>query len=101
MATALPGPGIVIDYSKADAWAVGTICYEIFGQQNPFCCPHGLEGRSYQETQLPALPANTPADVQLVVRLLLRRNPKKAGGPMANSLGKIFTAQNAHIHLKF
>lgn len=81
MATALAGPGVVIDYSKADAWAVGAICYEIFGQQNPFCCPHGLEGRSYQETQLPALPANTPADVQLVVRLLLRRHPKKASGP--------------------
>ncbi|XP_041954982.1 serine/threonine-protein kinase PINK1, mitochondrial isoform X1 [Alosa sapidissima] len=77
VATATPGPGVVIDYSKADAWAVGSICYEIFGEPNPFYCPHGLEGRSYQETQLPTLPTNTPTDVQLVVRLLLRRNPKK------------------------
>lgn len=77
VATAKPGPGVTIDYSKADAWAVGTICYEIFGQQNPFYCPQGLEGRSYEERQLPELPANTPADMKLVVRLLLRRNPKK------------------------
>ncbi|XP_063065333.1 serine/threonine-protein kinase PINK1, mitochondrial [Engraulis encrasicolus] len=77
VATAVPGPGVTIDYSKADAWAVGTICYEIFGQRNPFYCPQGLEGRSYEERQLPELPSNTPADTKLVVRLLLRRNPKK------------------------
>ncbi|XP_030624833.1 serine/threonine-protein kinase PINK1, mitochondrial [Chanos chanos] len=77
VATAVPGPNVVIDYSKADAWAVGAISYEIFGQQNPFYSPKGLECRSYQEKQLPALPASVPADTQLVVRLLLRRNPNK------------------------
>lgn len=77
MATAVPGCGVVIDYSKADAWAVGAISYEIFGQRNPFYRAGGLDSRSYQEKQLPALPSAVPADVQLVIGLLLRRNPRK------------------------
>lgn len=75
--TAVPGCGVVIDYSKADAWAVGAISYEIFGQQNPFYRAVGLESRNYQEKQLPSLPSSVPADVQLLIRLLLRRNPSK------------------------
>ncbi|GAA6216660.1 serine/threonine-protein kinase PINK1, mitochondrial-like [Lates japonicus] len=75
--TAVPGCGVVIDYSKADAWAVGAISYEIFGQHNPFYRAVGLESRNYQEKQLPSLPSSVPADVQLVIRLLLRRNPSK------------------------
>lgn len=77
MATAVPGCGVVLDYSKADAWAVGAISYEIFGQQNPFYRAVGLESRNYQEKQLPPLPSSVPADVQFVIRLLLRRNPNK------------------------
>ncbi|XP_071333364.1 serine/threonine-protein kinase PINK1, mitochondrial [Trachinotus anak] len=77
VATAVPGSGVVIDYSKADAWAVGAISYEIFGQRNPFYRAVGLESRSYQEKQLPVLPSTVPADVQLVIRLLLRRSPSK------------------------
>ncbi|XP_070696025.1 serine/threonine-protein kinase PINK1, mitochondrial [Pempheris klunzingeri] len=75
--TAVPGCGVVIDYSEADAWAVGAISYEIFGQHNPFYRAVGLESRSYQEKQLPPLPPSVPADMQLVIQLLLRRNPKK------------------------
>lgn len=75
--TAVPGSGVVIDYSKADAWAVGAIAYEIFGQENPFYRAVGLESRRYQEKQLPALPSSVPADVQLIIRFLLRRNPSK------------------------
>lgn len=77
MTTAVPGCGVVIDYGKADAWAVGAISYEIFGQDNPFYRAVGLESRSYQEKQLPPLHSGVPADVQLVIRLLLRRNPSK------------------------
>ncbi|XP_047464903.1 serine/threonine-protein kinase PINK1, mitochondrial [Mugil cephalus] len=77
VASAVPGHGVVINYSKADAWAVGTISYEIFGQQNPFYRAVGLESRNYQEKQLPPLPSTVPADVQLVIQLLLRRNPNK------------------------
>lgn len=77
MATAVPGRGVVIDYSKADAWAVGAISYEIFGQPNPFYRAVGLQSESFQEKQLPPLPSGVPADVQLVIRFLLRRNPSK------------------------
>ncbi|CAL8368132.1 unnamed protein product [Lota lota] len=77
VATAVPGRAVVIDYSRADAWAVGTISYEIFGEPNPFYGAQGLQSRCYQEKQLPRLPTSVAADVQLVVRLLLRRNPEK------------------------
>lgn len=77
VATAVPGPGVTIDYSKADAWAIGAIAYELFGQPNPFYSAQGLESRSYQERNLPPLPDTVPADVQLVVKLLLRRNNHK------------------------
>ncbi|KAM6976604.1 serine/threonine-protein kinase PINK1, mitochondrial [Aplochiton taeniatus] len=75
VATAVPGQGVFIDYSKADVWAVGALSYEIFGQHNPFYGPGGLESRSFQEKQLPGLSAS--ADVQHVICLLLRRNPNK------------------------
>lgn len=79
--TAVPGSGAVIDYSKSDAWAVGAIAYEIYGQPNPFYGGGGLEGRRYQEKQLPPLPPSVPADVRMVVRLLLRKNPEKVRPP--------------------
>ncbi|XP_026854489.2 serine/threonine-protein kinase PINK1, mitochondrial [Electrophorus electricus] len=77
VATATSGPGVEIDYSRADAWAVGAVAYEIFGQTNPFYGPARLESCSYQEWQLPRLPASIPDHTRLVVRLLLRRNPEK------------------------
>ncbi|XP_070456486.1 serine/threonine-protein kinase PINK1, mitochondrial isoform X1 [Equus przewalskii] len=79
VSTACPGPRAVIDYSKADAWAVGALAYEIFGLPNPF---YGqgrahLESRSYQEAQLPPLPESVPRDVRQLVRSLLQREASK------------------------
>ncbi|XP_046517288.1 serine/threonine-protein kinase PINK1, mitochondrial [Equus quagga] len=79
VSTARPGPRAVIDYSKADAWAVGALTYEIFGLPNPF---YGqgrahLESRSYQEAQLPPLPESVPRDVRQLVRSLLQREAGK------------------------
>lgn len=79
VSTACPGPKAVIDYSKADAWAVGALAYEIFGVSNPF---YGqgrahLESRSYQEAQLPALPESVPLDARQLVRSLLQREASK------------------------
>ncbi|NXL62386.1 PINK1 kinase, partial [Chordeiles acutipennis] len=77
--TASPGPGTVINYSKADAWAVGAIAYEILGLANPFY-GHGdstLESRSYREDQLPSLPHHVPLEVKQVIKLLLQRDPNK------------------------
>ncbi|XP_028920714.1 serine/threonine-protein kinase PINK1, mitochondrial [Ornithorhynchus anatinus] len=79
VSTARPGPGVVIDYSKADAWAVGAMAYEIVGLPNPFYGqgPAHLESCSYRETQLPALPEAVPLDVRQLVRSLLQREPGK------------------------
>ncbi|KAM9109128.1 serine/threonine-protein kinase PINK1, mitochondrial isoform 2-T2 [Megaptera novaeangliae] len=79
VSTACPGPRAVIDYSKADAWAVGALAYEIFGLPNPF---YGqgrahLESRSYQEAQLPALPESVPLEARQLVRSLLQRDASK------------------------
>ncbi|XP_054994477.1 serine/threonine-protein kinase PINK1, mitochondrial [Sorex araneus] len=79
VSTACPGPKAVIDYSKADAWAVGALAYEIFGLSNPF---YGqgkahLESRSYQEAQLPSLPESAPLEVRQLVRSLLQREASK------------------------
>ena len=69
----------MIDYSKADAWAVGTLAYEIFGLSNPFYGQGGahLESRSYQEAQLPAMPESVPLDARQLVRSLLQREARK------------------------
>ncbi|XP_059945070.1 serine/threonine-protein kinase PINK1, mitochondrial isoform X1 [Mesoplodon densirostris] len=79
VSTACPGPRAVIDYSKADAWAVGALAYEIFGLPNPF---YGqgrahLESRSYQEAQLPALPGSVPLEARQLARSLLQRDASK------------------------
>ncbi|NXO01975.1 PINK1 kinase, partial [Rhinopomastus cyanomelas] len=77
--TASPGPGTVINYSKADAWAVGAISYEILGLANPFYGHGGsaLESRSYCEEQLPGLPRHVPLELERVVKMLLRRDPNQ------------------------
>ncbi|XP_023491356.2 serine/threonine-protein kinase PINK1, mitochondrial isoform X2 [Equus caballus] len=79
VSTACPGPRAVIDYSKADAWAVGALAYEIFGLPNPFYSQGRahLESRSYQEAQLPPLPESVPRDVRQLVRSLLQREASK------------------------
>ncbi|XP_032087515.1 serine/threonine-protein kinase PINK1, mitochondrial isoform X2 [Thamnophis elegans] len=79
VATAVPGPGVVIDYSKADVWAVGALAYEILGPGNPFYGQGGpaLDSRSYREEELPPLPAPAAPEVKELVGRLLRRNPAK------------------------
>jgi len=69
----------VINYSKADAWAVGAIAYEILGLANPFYGPgdSALQSRSYREDQLPSLPEHVPLAVKEVIKLLLQRDPNK------------------------
>lgn len=79
VSTAHPGPRTVVDFSKADTWAVGAIAYEIFGLANPF---YGqgrshLESRSYQEAQLPEMPKSVPPDARQLVRSLLQREASK------------------------
>nr|XP_056721531.1 serine/threonine-protein kinase PINK1, mitochondrial [Euleptes europaea] len=77
--TAAPGPSVVIDYTKTDAWAVGAIAYEILGARNPFYGSgrSSLESRSYREEELPPLPEMAPPEVKKLVKALLCRYPKK------------------------
>ncbi|EDL13262.1 PTEN induced putative kinase 1, isoform CRA_c [Mus musculus] len=79
VSTAHSGPGAVIDYSKADTWAVGAIAYEIFGLANPFYGQGSahLESRSYQEAQLPEMPESVPPEARRLVRSLLQREASK------------------------
>nr|XP_005991675.2 PREDICTED: serine/threonine-protein kinase PINK1, mitochondrial [Latimeria chalumnae] len=79
VATAIPGPNVVIDYKKSDAWAVGAIAYEILGIPNPFyrSGTRRLESKSYRENQLPLLPNAVLGDIREVVKLLLHRNPNQ------------------------
>ncbi|KAL8594003.1 hypothetical protein ACOMHN_028989 [Nucella lapillus] len=72
---ATPGPHTMLDYSKADLWAVGTLAYEIFGDGNPFC--QGLDSGTYCEQELPKLPDGTPEVVVNLVEGMLKRNPSE------------------------
>ncbi|XP_069774939.1 serine/threonine-protein kinase PINK1, mitochondrial-like isoform X2 [Narcine bancroftii] len=92
--TALPGPRVAIDYSKSDAWTVGTLAYEILGLPNPFY-QRGmdyLESRNYEENQLSPLPNSVHRNVKLVVKLLLCRDPKRR-------LSARVAADMLHLHL--
>ncbi|XP_006862414.1 PREDICTED: serine/threonine-protein kinase PINK1, mitochondrial [Chrysochloris asiatica] len=79
VSTAQPGPRAVINYSKADAWAVGAIAYELCGLANPFYGqgPAHLESRTYQEAQLPPLPGSVPLETRCLVSSLLQREASK------------------------
>ncbi|XP_048417289.1 serine/threonine-protein kinase PINK1, mitochondrial isoform X2 [Stegostoma tigrinum] len=94
ISTAIPGPGVIIDYSKSDAWSVGTLAYEILGLRNPFY-GYGvdyLESCNYQEDKLPPLPSSIHRDMRLVVKLLLCRDPKRR-------LSARVAADMLHLHL--
>lgn len=82
--TKQPGPFAVLDYTKADLWAAGTIAYEIFGERNPFAAPgkgeqSQLRNYDYLDSELPGLGENCPMLVQRLIENMLKRNPKKVG----------------------
>ncbi|XP_048470965.1 serine/threonine-protein kinase PINK1, mitochondrial isoform X2 [Rhincodon typus] len=94
ISAAIPGPGVIIDYNKSDAWSVGTLAYEILGLRNPFY-GYGmdyLESWNYQEDKLPPLPGSIHRDVRLVVKRLLCRDPKRR-------LSARVAADMLHLHL--
>ncbi|XP_067659124.1 serine/threonine-protein kinase Pink1, mitochondrial-like isoform X1 [Haliotis asinina] len=81
IACALVGKSSILDYSKADLWAVGALAYEIFGKENPFyrskTNPHRLDSKTFREEELPPLPDEVPVAVAYLVRNLLSRDPTK------------------------
>ncbi|XP_042893579.1 serine/threonine-protein kinase Pink1, mitochondrial-like [Penaeus japonicus] len=88
--TAVPGFLRPVNYSHADLWAVGTLSYEMYGLENPFCHIHPstgskqqpLDSFNYKESQLPRLPKSVPPAVRHLIHDLLRRNPRNR--PSAN-----------------
>lgn len=88
IADKMPGTFAVLDYSKSDLWAVGTLAYEIFGAANPFYAPPSdspqqtqLRNATYADADLPPLDANVPALVQQLVGNILQRNPHRRLAP--------------------
>ncbi len=75
VANAVPGMFSRINYSKADLWAVGTLAFEIFGQDNPFY--HGLDSRDYILDDLPMLSEQAPLILHHLVRAMLEIKPSK------------------------
>lgn len=86
----VPGTFSMLDYSKSDLWACGTIGYEIFGSYNPFyghrtnndvTVNAPLKSSTYKETDLPVLNSNTPLIVKKLIFNLLQRNPNNRLSP--------------------
>lgn len=87
----------MLNYTKADLWACGTIAYEIFGQPNPFYHDANqsdvpaLRSVSYREQELPALANDVPVIVRLLVANILQRNPRKRlGADVAANVMQLF-----------
>lgn len=82
--TAVPGHFSVIDYSRSDLWAVGSLIYEIFGGANPFYRSRksnvSIDSRIYTEDELPELP-NAPRSISRLTRQILKRDPKQRPSP--------------------
>lgn len=78
VSTAVPGSWKWISYEKSDAWSVGTIAYEIFGDPNPFyrngTSDTSLDSRTYRETDLKPISCEVPVTIRNLVQALLKRN---------------------------
>lgn len=84
----LPGTFAVLDYSKSDLWAAGTLAYEIFGSRNPFYAPpndigeqSSLLNSTYSDTDLPPLNDDVPTLVQHLITNILQKNPNRRLAP--------------------
>ncbi|KAB0798061.1 hypothetical protein PPYR_09054 [Photinus pyralis] len=99
--TQKPGTFSVLNYSKSDLWTAGTIAYEIFDGSNPFYGKR-LRSSDYQEHKLPALPDCVPPIVKMLVKNVLKRNPRKRLNPevAANVMQLFLWAPSAWLNNK-
>jgi len=83
VSVAKPGTFSTINYERSDLWTAGTLAYQIFGGENPFCSSSGpsLDSRTYNQSLLPNLPLSTPKLVKLLVHSILTRNPSERPSP--------------------
>lgn len=77
-----PSMFAILDYSKSDLWACGTIAYEIFGYTNPFyndltTNTKALRNVDYDESMLPELTnEEIPTIVKKLIENILQRSPR-------------------------
>ncbi|GMR37732.1 hypothetical protein PMAYCL1PPCAC_07927 [Pristionchus mayeri] len=76
---ALAVPPSMVDFSLADTWAAGTLCYEIFTKLNPFYSV--LSASTYKEYELPILSDRIPEPTRRAVEGIMKRNPKERLSP--------------------
>jgi len=72
------------DLTKADLWTCGALGYELFGCANPFRQAHDgktLTSSEYKESDLPNLPDSVPSCINDLVKLMLKRDPRKRPDP--------------------
>lgn len=78
---AIPGRNAVLDYTKADVWAAGTLAYEVLGTNNPFYSDpttgRKLNSNTYTEADLPPLQDDVPTVVKGLVSQLLSVDAKQ------------------------
>jgi PTEN induced putative kinase 1 len=78
----------ILNYTKSDLWATGTISYEIFNKYNPFygklhdtadenLDTKPLKSIDYNESDLPMLESDVPYVIQKLIENILQRNPNK------------------------
>ncbi|GMS85600.1 hypothetical protein PENTCL1PPCAC_7775 [Pristionchus entomophagus] len=65
----------MVDFSLADTWAAGALCYEIFNKFNPFYSV--LSSSSYKEYELPLLSDRIPEPSRKAVAAIMRRDPNE------------------------
>ncbi|XP_039282658.1 serine/threonine-protein kinase PINK1, mitochondrial [Nilaparvata lugens] len=98
VALAEPGVFSYIDYSKADAWAAGSIAYEILSEHgNPFYrtqanAKQALKNTTYAEADLPDLdPTEVPPIMaRLIQSLLARKTSKRLDAELAATVCQLY-----------
>ncbi|KAI2807733.1 protein serine threonine kinase [Blomia tropicalis] len=97
---ARPSKKSVLDYSKSDLWALGTIAYEIFGDDNPFyrrCSTSSiLDSANYKEDDLPIFPSKSMILSNLVKQILRRDPTKRPTTDIASKLCHILYHMRSH-----
>ncbi|KAL3280758.1 hypothetical protein HHI36_003993 [Cryptolaemus montrouzieri] len=92
--TQQPGTFSILNYSKSDLWAAGSIAYEIFGTTNPFYGRMGqikLKNATYKDEDLPELPEEVPLIIKMLIKNILSRNPNERLDPeVAANVSQLF-----------
>lgn len=79
-----PSMFAVLNYTKSDLWACGTIAYEIFGYPNPFYnppdvsawTPPALMNETYEDSDLPEMGEEVPLIIRRLIENILQKNPR-------------------------